>query len=89
MPTSGHGENSAGRTYDWSIEGFGQLRGGRWYSDRAPADETILAHKTDPNWGMVVEVRYPDGTTRHFTIIGGYDPDVLPDIIDLMIEDYG
>lgn len=85
----GEGENSQGQSYEWAIEGFGQLRGGRWYPDGAPSDATIRAHMADPNWGMVVKVTYPNGATRHMTIVGGYEPDILDDIIDLMVEDYG
>lgn len=89
----GEGENSQGQSYDWQVVGFGQLRGGRWYGDDdhdvAPSDATMRAHLADPNWGMVVRVTYPNGATRHMTIVGAYDPDVLDDIIDLMVEDYG
>lgn len=89
MPSQGSGETSTGKEYNWSIDGFGQLRGGRWYSDRAPSDATMAAHTADPNWAFVVKIEYQDGTTRYVTVHGGYDPDTLPDIIDLILEDYG
>lgn len=85
----GSGENSLGQSYEWEIDGFGQLRGGRWYSEGAPSSATMAAHRADPNWGMVVKVEYPNGTTRHMTIVGSYPEDQLDDIIDLMVEDYG
>lgn len=89
----GEGTDSNGTAYTWRVEGFGNLRGGRWYGDqdtvRQPSDATIKTHIADPNWGMVVRVSYPDGSTRYVTLVGGYRPDAIGDVIDLMLEDYG
>jgi hypothetical protein len=94
LPTNGEGTTSSGKQYQWSIDGFGELRAvgghvGKWH-DRAPSDHTLKANIANPNWGMVLKITATDtGTTRYCTIIGGYEPDDLSDVVDMIVEDYG
>lgn len=88
MPTKGEGTNSDGKSYSWRVAGFGN-REGRWYKDRAPSDDTMRKNKANPDWQMLIEAKDKrTGSVTNFMIFGGYEPEDLPDIIDLQMENY-